>query len=170
MVFRQKLLTAKNSNQPAVLVRYAKRHQVQVKKLIYSQLTQHSFGEARFRAHGEFLLYSQGAGRMLPNHIEATRRILLRSLKRLFRIWMCLRFTGMVTAKPKEVRMGKGKGNFLFWSRVVEIGTPIFELSLVRYYPPEFLYHLFVRCRAKFTVRTGLISRFCGFNSKSRIA
>jgi ribosomal protein L16/L10AE len=65
----------------------------------------------------------------------------------------------MVTAKPREIRMGKGKGAFAFWSRTVEVGSPLFEISFVKFYPAEYLFHFFRRFRAKFTVPVRLVER-----------
>jgi ribosomal protein L16/L10AE len=159
MAFRKKLITPKSANQPAVLVRYAKRHRVFVKKLVSRQLTQQTLHDARYRRNGEFLFFSQGAGIMTPNQLEAIRRILLRKMYRLLKIWMKLKFSGMITSKPKEVRMGKGKGSFVTWCKPIEVGSPIFEISFTKTFPYLYLFYIFQRFRAKFTVRLWLNSR-----------
>jgi ribosomal protein L16/L10AE len=160
MVFRKKLITPKVPNQAAALVHYAKRHRVFVKKLIDKQIIQQNVQQTRFRNNGEFLFFSLGVGIMTPNHVESVRRILIRRMYRLLRIWLRIRFTGMITNKPKEVRMGKGKGTFTSWCKAVSIGSPIFEISFAKRYPSPFLFYFFHKFRAKFTVPVGLIERF----------
>jgi ribosomal protein L16 len=160
MAFRKKLITPKVPNQAAVLVRYAKKHRVFVKKMVKSQVLQEGYYQTRFRNNGNYLFFSLGAGIMTPNQVESVRRILMRRMYRLLRLWRRIYFTGMITTKPKEVRMGKGKGTFSSWCKVVEVGSPIFEVSFTKNYPSRFLFFFFHRFRAKFTVRLGLIERF----------
>src|ERR1700744_5560547 len=59
--------------------------------------------------------------------IEAARQALTRHMKREGNVWIRIFPDKPITAKPAEVRMGKGKGNLEFWAAVVEPGLILFE-------------------------------------------
>jgi large subunit ribosomal protein L16 len=61
--------------------------------------------------------------------LEATRRALVHSLKKVGRIWLRTFPDHPVTEKPSDVRMGKGKGARSFWVAIVRPGQPIFEIQ-----------------------------------------
>jgi large subunit ribosomal protein L16 len=48
-------------------------------------------------------------------------------MKREGNVWIRIFPDKIITRKPAEVRMGKGKGNPEFWAAVVEPGRIIFE-------------------------------------------
>ena len=50
-----------------------------------------------------------------------------RAMKREGNVWIRVFPDKIITRKPLEVRMGKGKGNPEFWAAVVEPGRIIFE-------------------------------------------
>src|SRR4051794_30198601 len=54
--------------------------------------------------------------------IEAVRRVMTRKFKRTGQIWIRIFPDHPVTAKPAEVRMGKGKGNLSYWASKVQSG------------------------------------------------
>ena len=59
--------------------------------------------------------------------IEAARQSMTRAMKREGNVWIRVFPDKIITRKPLEVRMGKGKGNPEFWAAVVEPGRIIFE-------------------------------------------
>ena len=59
--------------------------------------------------------------------IEAARQSMTRSMKREGNVWIRVFPDKIITRKPLEVRMGKGKGNPEFWAAVVEPGRILFE-------------------------------------------
>ena len=59
--------------------------------------------------------------------IEAARQSMTRAMKREGNVWIRIFPDKIITRKPLEVRMGKGKGNPEFWAAVVEPGRIIFE-------------------------------------------
>ncbi|MDI9357346.1 MAG: 50S ribosomal protein L16 [Phycisphaerales bacterium] len=61
--------------------------------------------------------------------IEASRQALSRAMNREGLLWIRVFPDKIITRKPQEVRMGKGKGNPEFWAAVVEPGRVIFELD-----------------------------------------
>ncbi|MDE3144863.1 MAG: 50S ribosomal protein L16 [Bacteroidota bacterium] len=59
--------------------------------------------------------------------IEAARQSMTRAMKREGNVWIRIFPDKIITRKPLEVRMGKGKGNPEFWAAVVEPGRILFE-------------------------------------------
>jgi large subunit ribosomal protein L16 len=76
---------------------------------------------------GEFGLKAIGRGRLTARQIEAARRVMTRHIKRGGRVWIRVFPDKIVTRKPAEVRMGKGKGNPEGWAAIIEPGRIIFE-------------------------------------------
>lgn len=76
---------------------------------------------------GYYGLKSLDAERVTARQIEASRRAITRFLKRAGRLWIRVFPDVPVTAKPAEVRMGKGKGAPEYWVAVVKPGTIMFE-------------------------------------------
>lgn len=62
-----------------------------------------------------------------PKQIEAIRRTITSFLKKKGKIWIRAFPDYPITAKPKEVRMGRGKGNVAQWVSVVKPGKILFE-------------------------------------------
>jgi large subunit ribosomal protein L16 len=59
--------------------------------------------------------------------IESARQAMTRAMKREGSVWIRVFPDKVITRKPLEVRMGKGKGNPEFWAAVVEPGRILFE-------------------------------------------
>ncbi len=78
---------------------------------------------------GDFALQSMGRGFVTNNQIEACRVAINRHLKRRGKVWIRLFPDKPMTAKPLEVRMGKGKGNVDKWVAKVKPGRVLFEIS-----------------------------------------
>jgi large subunit ribosomal protein L16 len=78
---------------------------------------------------GTFGLKSTMAVRITNRQIESARIAITRFMKREGKVW-CLIFPDKpVTAKPAEVRMGKGKGALDHWVAQVQPGRIIFEID-----------------------------------------
>jgi len=67
--------------------------------------------------------------RITSRQIEAARRALTRHMKRQGRVWIRIFPDIPVTAKPIEVRMGKGKGSVDRWVAKVKPGRVMFEVD-----------------------------------------
>ena len=78
---------------------------------------------------GYYGLKSLDAERVTARQIEASRRAITRFLKRAGRLWIRVFPDVPVTAKPAEVRMGKGKGSIEFWACRVKPGRIMFEVD-----------------------------------------
>lgn len=80
-------------------------------------------------AFGTFGLKSLEPKWITNRQIEAARQAMTRHMKREGNVWIRIFPDKPITAKPAEVRMGKGKGNPEGWVAKVKPGRVMFELS-----------------------------------------
>ena len=78
---------------------------------------------------GSFGLKSTEPERVTARQIEAARRAITRHMKRQGRVWIRIFPDVPVSAKPVEVRMGKGKGSTDYWAAKVKPGRIMFEID-----------------------------------------
>lgn len=78
-------------------------------------------------AFGSFGLKTLEPGWLTSRQIEAARIAVTRYMKREGKVWIRIFPDKPVTAKPAEVRMGKGKGAPSHWVAVVRPGRILFE-------------------------------------------
>jgi len=76
---------------------------------------------------GSFALKAMEPIWLTNRQIESARQAMTRAMKREGNVWIRVFPDKIITRKPLEVRMGKGKGNPEFWAAVVEPGRIIFE-------------------------------------------
>ena len=105
---------------------------------------------------GEYGLKSMDPGRISNRQIEAARVAIMRAVKRSGKLWVRIFPHTVITAKPTEVRMGKGKGDPAFWVAKVKPGTMMFELGGVT---EEIAKEAFRLASHKLPVRTKFIAR-----------
>jgi large subunit ribosomal protein L16 len=104
---------------------------------------------------GFYGLKSLSAERVTARQIEASRRAITRYLKRAGRLWIKFFPDVPVTAKPAEVRMGKGKGGIDRWVCRVKPGTIMFEIDGV---DKNLAKKAFELASAKLPVKTSFVS------------
>lgn len=80
-------------------------------------------------AFGTFGLKALDEVWMSSRQIESARQAMTRHMKREGNVWIRIFPDKPITAKPAEVRMGKGKGNLEFWAAVVKPGRILFEVD-----------------------------------------
>jgi len=80
-------------------------------------------------AFGSFGLKTLEAGRLTSRQIEAARIAMTRYMKREGKVWIRIFPDKPITAKPLEVRMGKGKGALDHYVAVVRPGRILFEMD-----------------------------------------
>ncbi|MEL6582233.1 MAG: 50S ribosomal protein L16 [Pseudomonadota bacterium] len=78
---------------------------------------------------GSFGLKATEPERITARQIEAARRAMTRHMKRQGRVWIRIFPDLPVSAKPIEVRMGKGKGSVDRWVAKVKPGRVMFEID-----------------------------------------
>ena len=80
-------------------------------------------------AFGSFGLKAVTSGRITNRQIEAARVAMTRYMKREGKTWIRIFPDKPITAKPQEVRMGKGKGALDHWVALVKPGRIMFEVD-----------------------------------------
>ena len=107
-------------------------------------------------AFGEYGLKAQEPNRVNAREIEAARRAITRHMKRAGRVWIRVFPDVPVTAKPTEVRMGKGKGTPEFWVCRVKPGRIMFEIDGV---PLKVAQEALELGAAKLPIKTRFVAR-----------
>ena len=79
--------------------------------------------------YGKYALKVLEETRLSSKQIEATRRIIIRKMKKLGFLWIRIFPNTPITTKPTENRMGKGKGSVSFWVSKVKKGQILYEIS-----------------------------------------
>lgn len=105
---------------------------------------------------GSYGLKATQPGRITARQIEAARRAMTRHIKRAGKVWIRIFPDVPVSAKPTEVRMGKGKGSPEYWAARVKPGRIMFELDGV---PEELARSAFERAAAKLPIATRFVQR-----------
>jgi len=80
-------------------------------------------------AFGTFAIKSMDTVMVTNKQIEAARVAVTRFMKREGKVWIRIFPDKVITRKPLEVRMGKGKGNPEGWCAPVRPGTILFEVD-----------------------------------------
>ena len=105
---------------------------------------------------GSYGLISLECGRITAQQIEASRKAIVHELKRMGQLWIRLFPDIPVTAKPIEVRQGKGKGSVEFWTCRVKEQRVLFELDGV---PMVLAKKALKLGAAKLSIKTKFISK-----------
>src|SRR5215471_18379353 len=105
---------------------------------------------------GAFGLKAIEPGRLTARQIEAARRTITRSIRRVGRVWIRIFPDVPVSSKPAEVRMGSGKGSPEFWICRVKPGRIMFELDGV---PGPIAKTAFERAAEKLPIKTKVVAR-----------
>lgn len=104
---------------------------LQPKKTKYKKIQKGKLSKLNFRSNklefGSIGLKATKSGTVSSRQIEAARQAIVRKLNRKGKLWIRVYPVVPITAKPTEVRMGKGKGNVSHWGVKISAGTIIFE-------------------------------------------
>ena len=80
-------------------------------------------------AFGSFGLKAMAPARIRSNQIESARKVAQRAIGKTGRIWIRIFPDMPYTAKPAEVKLGKGKGDLQGYCAPVLPGRMIFEID-----------------------------------------
>ncbi len=96
-------------------------------------------GHLRGKAHkgntvefGEYGLQAIEGAWLTDRQIEATRRVIVRYLRRGGKMWIRIFPDHPVTKKPAETRMGSGKGAPDHWAAIIKPGRILFEIGGIK--------------------------------------
>jgi large subunit ribosomal protein L16 len=105
---------------------------------------------------GSFGIKALEPGRITSRQIEACRIAISRTMKREGKIWIRIFPDKVITKKPAEVRMGKGKGSPEYWVAPVQPGKIMFELDGV---PQDVAEQALYLAAQKLPIRTKFVLR-----------
>jgi large subunit ribosomal protein L16 len=105
---------------------------LQPKRSKYKKVRKGTLPKLEYRStklrFGTIGLKALESGTISARQIEAARQSIMRKIKRKGKLWIKIFPTTPITAKPTEVRMGKGKGAVSHWAVKVGGGRVLFEL------------------------------------------
>ena len=78
---------------------------------------------------GQFGLKATEHGQITARQIEAARRTISRYVRRGGKLWIRVFPDKLITKKPIEVRMGKGKGAVEYWVAPIQPGRMLYEIE-----------------------------------------
>jgi large subunit ribosomal protein L16 len=107
-------------------------------------------------AFGAYGLKALSPDRITARQIEAARRAITRHLRRQGKLWIRVFPDVPVTAKPLEVRQGKGKGSPEYWACRVKPGRIMFELDGV---PQDIAREAMALAAMKLPIKTRFVTR-----------
>ena len=112
--------------------------------------------EATFQHLADFGMQALDRGRITNKQIEACRVAITRYFQRRGKVWIRIFPDKVVTKKPAETRMGKGKGAPDHWVAVVKPGRILFEVGSV---PETEAQEAMKLAAAKLGIRTRFVRR-----------
>lgn len=95
----------------------------------YGKVMAHTSPDATGLVIGSVGVKSQEGGRRTARQMEAGRRLRRNKLNRMGKVWVSVFTDVPVSKKPREVRIGKGKGNVAYWACHVRPGTLRYEVD-----------------------------------------
>ena len=105
---------------------------------------------------GEYALQAVEPGWVTARQIEASRRTIVRAMKRHGKVWIRIFPDKPYTHRPPETRMGKGKGSVEYYVAVVRPGRIMFEISGLEH---EEAVEALKQAAYKFSIKTKIIAR-----------
>ncbi|CCO25256.1 50S ribosomal protein L16 [Maridesulfovibrio hydrothermalis] len=105
-------------------------------------------------AFGDIAIKTLEHGKLSNNQIEAARVAIMRHIKRGGQVWIRVFPDVPVTAKPAEVRQGKGKGSPVGWCAPIKPGRILYEVKGVDI---ELAREALVRASHKLPVKTTIV-------------
>ncbi len=107
-------------------------------------------------AFGDIGLKAVEHGKLSSQQIEAARIAMMRHIRRGGKVWIRVFPDHPVTAKPLEVRQGKGKGSPVGWCAPVKPGRILYEIKGVDL---ELARVALIRASHKLPVKTVIVTR-----------
>ena len=105
---------------------------LQPKKTKYKKIQKGRMSKLNFRSNslkfGNIGIKAAKSGTVSSRQLEAARQAIVRKLNRKGKLWIKVFPNIPITAKPIEVRMGKGKGAVSHWAVSISAGTVLFEI------------------------------------------
>jgi large subunit ribosomal protein L16 len=103
---------------------------------------------------GKMGLIAKSGGYLSANQLEAARKVIAPHFKTQGKFWIRVFPHFPETQKPKEVRMGKGKGSVAYWYCPIRVNQILFEFTEIDFY---LLFSLVRRVNSKLPFKVGYI-------------
>lgn len=103
---------------------------------------------------GQMGLVAQSGGYLSANQLEAARKVIAPHFKTQGKFWIRVFPHFPETQKPKEVRMGKGKGSVAYWYYPIRVNQILFEFTEIDSF---LLSSLLRRVNSKLPFKVGFI-------------
>jgi large subunit ribosomal protein L16 len=107
---------------------------------------------------GDFGLLALEPGWVTARQIEASRRAIVRAMRRRGKVWIRIFPDKPITQRAAETRMGKGKGNVEYWVAVVKPGRVMFEVG--GGIPENIALEALRLARYKLPIKTKIVRRY----------
>lgn len=107
---------------------------------------------------GDLGLLALEPGWITARQIEASRRAIVRAMRRRGKIWIRIFPDKPITQRAAETRMGKGKGNVEYWVAVVKPGRVMFEVG--GGVPEEIAHEALRLAQYKLPIKTKIVRRY----------
>ncbi|MFA7284373.1 MAG: 50S ribosomal protein L16 [Candidatus Absconditabacterales bacterium] len=107
-------------------------------------------------AFGEFGLKAMSNGFVSNRQLEAARKVIIRYVRKVGKLWIRVFPAQPITKKPLEVKMGKGKGDVDFYAVKVKRGRVLFEITGVDKTTAQ---EVFKQAGYKLSVQTRLVEK-----------
>nr|QAX26994.1 ribosomal protein L16 [Babesia sp. Xinjiang]QAX27000.1 ribosomal protein L16 [Babesia sp. Dunhuang] len=104
--------------------------------------------------YGDWGIVALESGTITPNQIETARCILSKNIKNIGKLWVKILPDWLITRRPKDSRMGSGKGKAYKWVFVTRPGDVLFEATKITKYV---LFNIFKLVKSKFPIKIKLI-------------
>jgi len=108
---------------------------------------------------GEFGLQALEPGWITARQIEASRRTMVREMKRRGKVWIRIFPAKPYTQRAAESRMGKGKGSVEYYVAVVKPGRIMFEVGGL---PEDIAVAALKNAQYKLPIKTKIVAREIG--------
>jgi large subunit ribosomal protein L16 len=105
---------------------------------------------------GEYGLKSLQPAWLTSRQIEATRRSIIRYVRKVGKVWIRVFPDKSITERVSESRMGSGKGSVSYWVAVVKPAAVLFEIIGLN---QKQAYEVLKTASYKLPVKTKIISR-----------
>ena len=107
---------------------------------------------------GDLGLLALEPGWITARQIEASRRAIVRAMRRRGKVWIRIFPDKPITQRAAETRMGKGKGNVEYWVAVVKPGRVMFEVG--GGVPEEVAHEALRLAQYKLPIKTRIVRRY----------
>jgi ribosomal protein L16/L10AE len=148
------------------LIKFKKKFLIKVKTIHSRSFNQKTF--AFFSGFGFFALKLSIPRIIIGRYTDIIRKTLIRLSRRKIHFWYYHTLTQIITKKPKEIRMGKGKGAFSHWVEKISLNRFLFFMSFFNKYYIHEVFNIFRRITYKTGHAANYQFKYCFYKKLSK--